>query len=347
MNTWSGKMYRLVLGVTVLLMALGPASIPARANREIGSQFERGVQPPVLPNSVPSPPAGGPRPTIVVTPDHGYMGQAVTVSGQGVSPYPGVRVAWLAGDATLTAAVVDLDPSDAYSVTLTVPTEASPGLAKLCAAVTGTALAEFACAEFTIDTPPPGSIQGQLPLAATATLLSLAPGQFDASFILRTSSGMEVASAPIQQDGSFEIAQVPPDTYVGTVEGSVSVLVGNTEVTVGPSQLKELYPPTIEEWLDIQPTPGGRTCNPPANTTASPTLWANVVVTPAGTYLALGPPGPASPPVTVTISALPQTVTDTAVVSVTFAVRREDGSEIVIGTDTTPASCPKTLSGWW
>lgn len=337
MRAWLDRMYRLVLSVTILLMVLGPASVPARASREIGSQFERVVQPPVLPDSIPSPPTGGPRPTIVVTPDHGYAGQSVTVSGQGVPPYPGVRVAWLTGDATLTAAVVDLDPSDAYSATLTVPTEASTGLARICAAVTGTALAEFACVDFTVDTPPPGSIQGQLPLTATATLFSLAPRQFDASFILRSSSGMEVASVPIQQDGSFEIAQVPPGTYVGTVEGSVPILVGNTEVTVGPSQIKQLYPPPLEEWLGTQPSPGGRTCNPPADTSAHTTVWANVVVSPTGTYLALGPAGPAAPAVTVTIAALPQPLSDTAVVSVTFVVRREDGSEIVIGTDTDSA----------
>ena len=69
-------------------------------------------------------------------------------------------LAWLLDGATQTAAIAT-PQANAYTVTLSVPDDAAPGAAKICATVTGTAQAEFACAPFTIDAPPPGSVSGQ------------------------------------------------------------------------------------------------------------------------------------------------------------------------------------------
>ncbi|HUM70181.1 MAG TPA: hypothetical protein PLK31_15220, partial [Chloroflexota bacterium] len=56
-------------------------------------------------STLPAPIPGGNEPTIALSVNHGLPGTAVTVSGQGVSPYPGVRVAWLDEETTASLAV--------------------------------------------------------------------------------------------------------------------------------------------------------------------------------------------------------------------------------------------------
>jgi hypothetical protein len=45
--------------------------------------------------SLPAPLPAGPKPTIILGVSHGLPGAAVAVSGNGVAPYPAVRLAWL------------------------------------------------------------------------------------------------------------------------------------------------------------------------------------------------------------------------------------------------------------
>ena len=180
-------------------------------------------------------PIGGPAPTIALSVNHGYAGQAVTVTGQGVNPYPAVRVAWLLDGATQTAAIVTTI-GNAYTATLTVPDEATPGAAKICATVTGTAQAEFACAPFTIDAPPPGGVSGQIPLTSTLQP-GLRPQALNAFFALFDNAGTEVARTPIQPDGSFTLNNVPRGAYQTGVIGDVPVLVETPPLVVDPGQI--------------------------------------------------------------------------------------------------------------
>jgi hypothetical protein len=308
---------------------LGTAASPTSTADETDTSH-RSIESPTSPQDIPAPPAGGPRPTVTLNPNHGYFGQRVLVSGQGVAPYPGVRLAWLTGDATLTAAIVNVGATQAYNTTLTVPADAAPGPAKICAAVTGSALAEFACVDFTIDTPPPGSVQGQLPLAANAAMRALDAQAFNAAFVLRNNSGAQIASTPIQQNGSFAIAQVPPGTYQGTVAGSLPALVGDATVNVGPGEMTVVQmPPGNVPLLGDPNAPKGRTCN--ASGGVTPTVTARVTTAPiTGTYIGFSDSNPA---VTVTFEALPQMVGDTTVVSMTFAIIKPDKSEVVVSID--------------
>ena len=131
---------RLVVSLVIVLTTLGTAASPTSTADETDASNHRRAEVPTSPQDIPAPPGGGPRPTVTLNPNHGYFGQSVTVSGQGVAPYPGVRIAWLTGDATLTAAVVNVGAAQAYSAALTVPADVAPGPAKICAAVTGAAL---------------------------------------------------------------------------------------------------------------------------------------------------------------------------------------------------------------
>lgn len=200
---------------------------------------------PVSPNQVssaagaiPAPIANGPRPTIALSPDHGYAGQVVVVSGQGVAPFPGVRVVWLRDDATRTATVVARDSSDNYKADLTVPNDLKPGPTQICAAVTGSAQAAFACATFVVDVPPSGSVRGAIPLQATGKRATSAA--INAQMNLYTNTGMVVSSAPIAADGSFVINNVPPGTYDSGVTGTVPAIVTTGSVTVRPSGISDI-----------------------------------------------------------------------------------------------------------
>ena len=165
------------------------------------------------------------------------------VTGNGVNPYPAVRVAWLLDGATQTAAIVRTI-ANAYTATLTVPDEATPGAAKICATVTGTAQAEFACAPFTIDAPPPGGVSGQIPLTSTLQP-GLRPQALNAFFALFDNAGTEVARTPINPDGSFTLNNVPRGAYQTGVIGDVPVLVETPPLNVYPGQITMAYRPVV------------------------------------------------------------------------------------------------------
>lgn len=336
MRTALQRTFRWILSFVLIVTILGPTLTVAEIERSSRSETPLASTPstaiPAAP-SVPAPPTGGPRPTITLTPAHGYMGQPVLVTGQGVAPYPGVRVAWLLDETTLTAAVVDVDAASTYSATIQVPVDAAPGPARICAAVTESELAEFVCADFTIDVPPSGSIEGQLPVARSSFWDALAPA-LTATFLLRTTTGVPVASAPIQPDGTFQIAQIPPGSYVGVVSGEVNTLVGTIGIDVPPGGLAQAWPPTLEEALGYDPGPHGQTCTPPDNIDAPKAATVVVSITPDGAYLALGAAGPT---VNITVAATPQVVEGVTITQVAFAYRTADDTEVPMGTDTNGA----------
>lgn len=210
----------------------------------LASSLSAGIayQPPQQPD--PNPPApivGAPRPTLQVSPSHGLPGAVLTVSGAGVAPYPGVRIAWLDADTTATLQEATLDGNGNYSTTIRIPAGASPGAGRVCAAVTGTHLAAFECKDVTVDTPPPGGLSGALPLALAGQAPS-APAFFDARLNLYDQQGNVVAGAPIQSNGAYTLSNVPPGTYTAGVTGSVPVLVQNATVSVQSGQQATFNP---------------------------------------------------------------------------------------------------------
>lgn len=272
-------------------------------------------------------PTGGLAPTIALSVNHGYAEQAVTVTGNGINPYPAVRLAWLLDGATQTAAIATLH-TNAYTTTLTVPDEATPGAAKICATVTGTAQAEFACAPFTIDPPPPGSVSGQIPLTSTLQP-GFRPQALNAFFALYDNAGTEVAQAPINPDGSFTLDNVPRGVYQTGVVGEVPLLVETPPLIVDPGQI------TTANVL-FSGCHAARIASMGANP-ASPTAIRTVaggatVSQEFGTYVNLGPTGT---PVNVTFTATLQTAGGPIISDVTFEIKRPDGTRFTIGTDTT------------
>ncbi len=229
----------ILLLAACLILSSGAISLPnTHALAPIESDSTH-IPFPAPDDPIPSQPPGAPLPTIALSTNHGKGGQVVIVSGQGVAPYPGVRVAWLLSDATMTAAVATVSAGNAYSATLTVPDTATPGPARICAAVTGTPLAAFACANFTVDPIAPGSVQGQVPITTTALNVS-APQVLNAVVNLYDQQGKVIGSGPIQNNGSFAIGSVPPGTYTAGVAGIVPVLVETKSVVVNSAQLSSV-----------------------------------------------------------------------------------------------------------
>jgi hypothetical protein len=272
----------------------------------------------------------GIQPTIALAPNHGYMGQEVVVSGQGVAPYPGVRVVWLTGDATRTAAVVGLDAADSYRADLTVPGDATPGTAQICATVTGTELAEFACAAFIVDAAPPGSVTGQLSGGRTAAAdLDASLTAFDATLTLRDNSGTPVASTPILVDGSYNLAQVEAGNYHVTIEGQVPTFYQETVGKVLPGMVfaPEIRELVLEQWASGGPT--GKNCSPGTEGTGSIVWVSTVEASPAGFYVS----GASGPAMNVTFRAWLQELSgvNTALTSLSFYAYTSDGTAISMG----------------
>lgn len=288
--------------------------------------------------SFPAQPPGAVLPTIGLSVSHGQSGNSIVVSGQGVSPYPGVRVAWLLSDSTLTAAVVNVAANNAYSTTITVPVDATPGPARVCAAVTGTDLAGFACANFTIDLPAPGSVQGTIPLTAlNAPAGSAAPQVITATMKLYDQQGKVIGSAPIQNDGSFNVANVPPGSYTAGVAGSVPVLVTTKPVTVQSAQLSTVnFTPFTQCYaasvVAIRITPTGK-----------PTSQFDF-----GTYLSFWPYSPDPKPV---FEADLQVASGANVSGVAFRLTDVNGSTSIIGFPSAPVTgttyaITRTIGDW-
>jgi hypothetical protein len=225
------------LGLAFMVLVLLLSGLPVASARNAPTRSE-----PLLPAPLP----GGPRPTIQVLPNHGFPGAALAVSGKGVAPYPGVRLAWLNDDISATLQVTSLDANGNYSAAVTIPPTLQPGPGRICAAVTGTPQAVFECVNISVDSPPPGKLVGTLPLTtqleqATQSGLRLATA-FNASLNLYDQQGNIVASTPIQSNGSYSLNNVPPGRYTAGVSGSVPVLVQNGVVVIQSGQQATFNP---------------------------------------------------------------------------------------------------------
>jgi hypothetical protein len=223
------QMNKFCLAFMVLVLLL--SGMPVASARNAPTPPE-----PMLPAPLP----GGPRPTIQVLPNHGLPGATLIVSGKGVSPYPGVRLAWLDDDVSATLQVTGLDVNGNYSAAVTIPTTFQPGFRRICAAVTGTSQAVFECANISVDSPPPGKLVGTLPIT-TQLEQPIQPGlrlaaAVNASLNLYDQQGNIIASAPVQSDGSYTLNKVPPGRYYAGVAGSVPVLVQNGVVVIQSGQ---------------------------------------------------------------------------------------------------------------
>ncbi len=179
------------------------------------------------PAGIPAPlPAGSPTVTVNLSAAFGYITQLITVGGQTSVAAPSVRVMWLYNDAgqTVTAAVVNT-AGNRYSTQVSVPLDAQPGPAQVCATVTGSAAARLTCANFTVIVPPAGGVSGQAP-APTAGV--------GATFQLLDRSGRSVASVPIAANGAFQLNNVAPGRYRGAIEGGLSQLARFSDIVVTP-----------------------------------------------------------------------------------------------------------------
>lgn len=189
--------------------------------------------------SIPAPPGSGPRPTLSLSTSHAYMGQVVTASGQGVAPYPAVRLSWLYEESTHTAAVVPLGAGGGYSQEIPVPDDLPPGGYQICASVTGADLAELECTAFTVDPAPPGSVSGSIPLDAPGAPSTFfrsifTPRALNAFALLRSPTGSLVASATVQPNGTYHVANVPAGSYSLSVVGETPLPLQETQVSVLP-----------------------------------------------------------------------------------------------------------------
>lgn len=180
------------------------------------------------PTGIPAPlPTSSPTATVNLSTTSGYITQLITVSGQTNTSAAGVRVMWVYNDAaqTVTAAVVNTT-GNSYSAQVSVPLDAQPGPAKVCATITGSAAARLTCASFTVIAPPTRAVSGQAPVPAAGT---------GATFHLLDRSGRSVASAAIAANGAFQLNNVAPGRYRGAVEGGFSQLARFSDIVVTPN----------------------------------------------------------------------------------------------------------------
>lgn len=97
MNT---KKYLCLILILVMAVSLAPESSTNAS--QTAATFNPSSNAPA--SAVPAP-TNGPKPTIQLSVNHGYVGQNVTVSGSVPSAsYTGVRVSWVISDTTYTAA---------------------------------------------------------------------------------------------------------------------------------------------------------------------------------------------------------------------------------------------------
>ena len=82
-----------------------------------------------------------------------------------------------------------------------MPLDAKPGPAQVCATVTNSSSARLTCANFTVSTPPAGSVSGQAPANAIGS---------GATFHLIDRAGQTVVSAAVAGNGSFQLIMWHP-----------------------------------------------------------------------------------------------------------------------------------------
>lgn len=232
----------IILACTILFLINTPPLLTQQPTGEQTAQLTATGPPAEWPQPIP----GGLTPTISLSRGSGYAGETIIVSGQGVAGQPGVRIAWVFDDVTLNLTQAVVENGNAYSATIDVPIEASPGAAQICAAVTGSPLAQFACVPFEIEAPPPGAIQGQLPLeylpraVDNNQLSGASEGAFNTRFLLLDRSGQTMASAPIAADGRFSLANVSPGLYQTAIVGDLVRPIATAPAKVEPGGLLDL-----------------------------------------------------------------------------------------------------------
>ena len=189
-------------------------------------------------SAVPAP-TGFPTPTIHLSVSHGYVGQSVVVSGNVPSnAYPDVRVSWVISDTTYTTGVVAVNPNLTYQATTGVPHTLETGPAKVCATLTGTDIAEYACQNFTLDPAPNGSVSGVLPttgLSSGETAVTAGLGApMSTSINLMDRAGTILYSGTTDGSGGFSIPNVAPGIYQIAATGNVAQPVVSAPVIVNP-----------------------------------------------------------------------------------------------------------------
>jgi hypothetical protein len=262
---------------TLLLVGLLPAQTPRPSPPPA-----RAAELATLPAPVP----GAPTPSMALSVSAGYAGQSVVVSGEGVPGLPGVRVVWLLADATYAAALPSLDAAGRYRATISVPPEAALGPAQICVAASGTERAAFSCADFTVQEPPPASLDIRLPAGTVPAGAALQ--QAGAIFSLLNMAGATVASAPVQADGRVQIASVPPGVYQPIISGQVSRLSEFTPLELGPAETITTLLPLSPAVRRVDPVTKQSCDNSDALVAAVGALYSN-----AGTFT---PPRPGSAP---------------------------------------------------
>jgi len=193
--------------------------------------------------------------------------------------------------------------------------EATP--VQVCAAATGLEGAEFACADFTIEAPPPGTVQGTIPIAPDGA-------GFDAEINLYNAVGRRAGSAPISPDGSFVISGAAPGSYNAGVTGNLPNLVAGGPVNITPGgvsilDLQELNIPQCDygAYVDrVTVTPNHEIPR------GDPTDYA-------GLYLSLG--AAAEDRVNVTFTANVQVQEGVSLEWVHFHIEEADGGLVHIG----------------
>jgi hypothetical protein len=133
---------------------------------------------------------------------------------------------WVYGDGQQTITAVAANTSrNSYSSQVSVPLDAQPGPAQVCATVGNSASAKLTCASFTVIAPPAGSVSGQVPANVAGA---------GATFQLLNQAGQSVGSTSIAANGAFALNNIPPGRYRAALEGSFSQLLDFDEVEVSP-----------------------------------------------------------------------------------------------------------------
>lgn len=203
--------------LAVLISLAPPYAVVAQA---------QDAPPPVNP-SVPSGQAPALLPAPQLTFTSGYAGQDIPVQGEAPADSSGVRIAWFYGGSTRSAAVTSVNELSRYQATIIVPFDAPVGPAQVCAAVTGSEAAEFACAGFTVIAAPPGEV-----VFVPPPELPLTPD--DPAFVqLLDRAGAPLVELPLPTAETLRIPNVPVGIYDLAVVGGVGRPIAVEPVVVG------------------------------------------------------------------------------------------------------------------
>ncbi|MGB5050545.1 MAG: choice-of-anchor Q domain-containing protein [Caldilineaceae bacterium] len=169
--------------------------------------------------------------SISVNPTHAYAGQPVTVAGKGAAGFDTVRILSIQNARTVGSKEVTVDAQGNYSLSLLVPSAQAVAPTRLCASAGGTANAQLACTNFTVDPMPAGQLQGQIN--------GLSTGALSAQVNLVDRFGALRYTGPIANNGSFQLNGVYPGVYQTVVTGQTSKPVPQGQVVMMPNQVTQ------------------------------------------------------------------------------------------------------------